>query len=134
HVIVVEDRGDTLHTQRSVLDSAWLFDVHVDYSNPANQPIRILAQGRDASATIDAGLLGSTGFTNDGDNEITAIPVSDGGPTPRGILGAKIPRPFNGKWRVFYTQQHGDNNTFEIILSPGVAEFFKDRDRDSDDD
>jgi len=41
----------------------------------------------------------------------------------------------NGKWRVFYTQQHGDNNTFEIILNPGVAvPFHDDHDRDSDDD
>jgi hypothetical protein len=33
--------------------------VHVttDYSNPANQPVFFLAQGRDASATIDSGLL-----------------------------------------------------------------------------
>src|SRR5262249_1488418 len=106
HVIVVEDRGDTLHTQHNAFDSAWLFDVHVDYSNLANQPIRILAQGRDPSATIDSGLLSTSGFQNEGDNEITGIHVSDGDPTPGGILGAKIPHPFNGRWRVFYTQQH----------------------------
>ena len=134
HVIAVEDRGDTLHTQHNALDSAWLFDVNLDYSNPANQPIRILAQGRDPSATIDSGLLGSAGFTNDGDNEITGIHVSDGDPTPGGILGAKNPRPFDGRWRVFYTQQHGDNNTYEIILNPSVAMPFHDHDRDSDDD
>jgi len=116
-LVVVEDAGDTLHTQRNALDSAYLFDVRLDFSNPARQPIRILAQGRDASATIDSGLMGTTGFQNDGDNEITGIHVSDGDPTPGGILGAKTPRPFNGKWRVFYTQQHGDNITFEIIPS-----------------
>jgi len=134
HVIVVEDRGDTLHTQHNALDSAWLFDANRDYSNPANQPVRILAQGRDASATIDSSLAGSAGFTNDGDNEITGIHVSDGDPTPGGILGAKNPHPFNGRWRVFYTQQHGDNNTYEIILNPGVAGFDHDRDREWDDD
>jgi hypothetical protein len=134
HVIAVEDRGETLHTQGNALDSAWLFDVNVDYSNPANQPIRILALGRDASSTIDAGLLGSSGFTNDGDNEITGIHVSDGDPSVGGILGAKIPRPFDGRWRVFYTMQHGDNNTFEIIPNPNVAEPVHGHDRDRDDD
>jgi len=88
-LISVEDVGDTLHAQRNALDSAYLFSVHTDYSNPANQPIRILAQGRDPSATIDSGLLGTTGFQNDGDNEITGFHVSDGDPTPRGILGAR---------------------------------------------
>src|SRR2546427_350498 len=55
-LVVVEDAGDTLHTQRNALDSAYLFNVRLDFSNPANQPIRILAQGRDPSATIDSGL------------------------------------------------------------------------------
>jgi hypothetical protein len=121
-LLVGEDAGDTLHTQRNALDSVWLFDAHTDYSNPAKQPIRILALGRDASATIDSGLLGSPGFTSDGDNETTGIHVSDGDADVDGVLGAKIPRPFDGAWRVFYTQQHGDNTTFEIIPNPGVAE------------
>jgi hypothetical protein len=133
HVIAVEDRGEGLHTAGNALDSAWLFDVHADYSNPANQPIRILALGRDTSSTLDAALLGSSGFLNDGDNEITGIHVSDGDPGVDGILGAKIPQPFNGKWRVFYTMQHGDNTTFEIIPNPHVTEPHA-HDRDGDDD
>ena len=42
---------------------------------------------------------------------------SDGDPGKNGILGAKDPHPFepNGKWRVFYTQQHGDNTTWEVV-------------------
>jgi hypothetical protein len=32
-----------------------------------------------------------------GDNEITGIHVSDGDPSSAGILGAKLPRPFDGK-------------------------------------
>ena len=115
HIVVVEDAGDTLHTQRNALDSGYLFDVRKDYSNPANQPIRIMAQGRDPSATIDSGLLGTAGFKNDGDNELTGIHVSDGDPSPHGLLGAKIPYTFREGWRVFYTQQHGDNVTYEII-------------------
>lgn len=114
-LLVVEDAGDTLHTQRNALDSGFAFDARADYGNPANQPLRFLAQGRDASATIDSGLSGSPGFLNDGDNEITGIHVSDGDASPNGILGAKEPKPFKHGWRVFYTQQHGDNVTYEIL-------------------
>jgi secreted PhoX family phosphatase len=115
-LIAVEDRGDGLHSQGNALDSAWLFDTRFDYADPANKPVRILAQGRDASAVIDSalGAVGN-GFQNDGDNEITGIHVSDGDPTARGLLGAKIPRPFHDGWRVFYTGQHGDNDTYEIV-------------------
>jgi hypothetical protein len=117
---VVEDAGDTLHTQRNALDSAWLFDVTADYSNPANQPVRFIAESRDPSATIDSGLAGTPGFRNDGDNEITGIHVSDGDPGKHGILGDKEPQPFrpDGAWRVFWTQQHGDNVTWELVASP----------------
>jgi hypothetical protein len=113
-VAFVEDAGDTLHTQRNALDSGYVFDVTVDYSNPANQPLRWLAEGRDASATIDAA---NAGFgKNDQDNEITGIHVSDGDPTVDGILGAKLPQLFENKsWRWFYTQQHGDNPTYEVV-------------------
>src|SRR5262249_13697589 len=125
-LVAVEDRGDTLHTQHNALDSAWMFDVRLDFSKPANQPFRILAQGRDPSATVDSGLQGTKlpgekSFQNDGDNEITGIHVSDGDPSPNGLLGAKRPEPFNGSWRVFYTQQHGDNTTFEITRNPHVV-------------
>jgi hypothetical protein len=109
----VEDAGDTLHTQRNALDSGFLLDVNADYSNPANQTLRWLAEGRDASATLDAD---NGGFgVNDQDNEITGIHVSDGDTGKNGILGAGIPNPWNGNWRVFYTQQHGDNYTWEVI-------------------
>jgi hypothetical protein len=117
-LVVVEDRGETLHTQGNALDSAWMSDTRKDYADPTNVPIRIIAQGRDVSATMDAGLLGGAGFFNDGDNELTGIHVSDGDPDHDGILGAKIPRPFKNGWRVFYTQQHGDNVTYEIFRAP----------------
>jgi hypothetical protein len=120
-LVVVEDAGDSLHTQRDALDSAYLLDVRTDYANPASQPVRILAEGRDASATIDSSLLGTPGFQNDGDNELTGIHVSDGDARPDGILGAKLPHPFDGKWRVFYTAQHGDNVTYEIVPSFAVG-------------
>jgi hypothetical protein len=110
---VVEDAGDLLHGQRDALDSGYTFDVGTDYSNTANQPVRWLAEGRDATAAIDAA---SAGFgKNDGDNEITGLHISNGDPGPAGILGAKVPTPFKGGWRWFYTQQHGDNRTFEVV-------------------
>jgi hypothetical protein len=114
-VVFVEDAGDGLHGQRNALDSAWLFDLNKNYANPANQPVRILAEGRDASATLDSQFSGQPGFQNDGDNEITGWHESDGDPTVHGLLGAKTPTPFRNGWRLFYTQQHGDNNTWEIL-------------------
>ena len=118
-LVAVEDGGDTLHTQRNALDSAYLFDVKTDYSQPLNQPLRVLAQGRDASATLDSWLRTFVAnFQNDGDNEITGIHISDGDPSPDGILGAKTPKPFDDGWRVFYTRQHGDNQLYEIIPNP----------------
>jgi hypothetical protein len=114
-IVFVQDMGDTMHTQINAYDSAFMFDVRLDYSKPANQPVRILALGRDPSSTIDSGLSGSSGFQNEGDNEITGIHVSDGDPGVGGLLGAKLPWLFHFGWRAFYTQQHGDNQTFEIV-------------------
>ncbi|WP_239380072.1 alkaline phosphatase PhoX [Frankia sp. CIT1] len=118
HVAFVEDAGDTLHTQRNALDSGYLFDVWHNYAD-GQQPLRFLAEGRDPSATIDSGLgsISGSGFQNDGDNELTGIHVSDGDPSIRGILGARVPDAFNKNWRVFYTAQHGDNVTWEIVRS-----------------
>jgi hypothetical protein len=113
---LVEDAGDTLHGQRNALDSAFVWDVRHDYSQGSTEPIRWLAEGRDASATIDAA---NGGFgKNDGDNEITGLHVSDGDASAKGILGTKIPTLFKNGWRAFYTQQHGDNHTWEVIRAP----------------
>lgn len=114
HVAFVEDAGDTLHTQRSALDSGYAFDLRADYSHGA-QPVRFLAEGRDPSATLDSALSAYSGFQNEGDNEITGIHMSNGDPTPRGILGAQTPAPLVDGWRLFWTQQHGENLTWEIL-------------------
>jgi hypothetical protein len=113
-LLVVEDAGDTLHGQRNALDSGYAINVGEDGRAPKVN--RWLAEGRDASATYDA--LTSPGY-NDGDNEITGIHVSDGDPTAAGVLGAKIPTPFDGGWRAFWTQQHGDNVTWELSRASG---------------
>ncbi|HEY3018866.1 MAG TPA: hypothetical protein VGJ32_01675, partial [Solirubrobacteraceae bacterium] len=114
-IAFVEDAGDTLHAQRNALDSGYAFDVTTDYSDNARQPVRWVAEGRDASATIDSA---NGGFgKNDGDNELTGLLVSDGDPGPNGVLGARLPNLFQGGWRWFYTQQHGDNMTYEVVPS-----------------
>ena len=123
HIVFVEDAGDTLHGQRDALDSAWLFDLNTNYANAGTQPIRILAEGRDASATLDTVISGAgfTGtFNNEGDNEITGWHLSDGNPTVNGLLGSKIPKPFQEGWRLFFTQQHGDNFTWEILSKDSI--------------
>ena len=115
-VTFVQDMGDGLHSQLNALDSGYTLDVTRDYSDPANHPVRWLAEGRDASATLD-GSANPTGFgKNDGDNEITGALVSDGDPGVGGILGDSVPDLSSGRWRWFYTQQHGDNPTYEVLL------------------
>ena len=113
-LLVVEDAGDTLHTQRKALDSGYEFDVNADYSKGA-APVRFLAEGRDFAATLDAA-NGGYG-KNDGDNEITGIHVSNGDPTPDGILGAATPHFGGDGWRLFYTAQHGENRTYEVVVA-----------------
>ena len=115
-LLVVEDAGDGLHTQRNALDSGYVYRLGNDdgHSNRAPRPVRFLAEGRDASAAFDS--MSGPSY-NDGDNEITGIHVSDGDPTPAGILGAKTPKPLTATWRTFWTQQHGDNTTWEITWS-----------------
>src|SRR5262249_26721945 len=113
-VTFVQDMGDGLHSAANALDSAFVLDTDADYSDPANKPLRWLAEGRDPSATIDSDTA-NTG--NEGDNEITGAHVSDGDPTVDGILGAKIPDLSDSGWRWFWTQQHGDNTTWEVTVS-----------------
>jgi Alkaline phosphatase PhoX len=115
----VEDAGDTLHTQRNALDSAYAFNVKLNYADPANQPTRWLAEGRDPSATLDSA---NAGFgKNEGDNEITGLHVSDGDPTVHGLLGTNAPNLRDPRWRCFYTQQHGDNPTYEVVPAQHAA-------------
>ena len=120
NVISGEDAGDTLHGQRAELDSAFIFPIK---SNTPPTPFRFLGEGRDASATIDSAV---TGNGNDGDNEITGLHISDGDPTVRGLIGTTEPRFLSSDgegrrkdgWRFFWTQQHGDNVTYEVINAP----------------
>jgi hypothetical protein len=117
-LLVVEDAGDSLHTQRNALDSGYMLDLGKKGAK-GRIPVRWLAEGRDASATYDH--VTSPGY-NDGDNEITGIHVSNGDPSPAGILGAQAPRMFTSGWRTFWTQQHGDNVTWELHRASADAQ------------
>ncbi|RNE66751.1 alkaline phosphatase PhoX [Cryobacterium tepidiphilum] len=110
-LLVVEDAGDALHAQRNALDSGYVIDVSKKAGKHATA-VRWLAEGRDASAAYDHNM--SPGY-NDGDNEITGVHVSNGDPSVRGLLGATIPSLFTNGWRGFWTQQHGDNVTWELL-------------------
>jgi len=112
-LLVVEDAGDGMHTQRNELDSGWLYVLCDDDDRRPPAAVRWLAEGRDASSTFDT--MSGPSY-NDGDNEITGIHVSNGDPGVGGLLGAAIPDVHSG-WRTFWTQQHGDNTTWEVTWS-----------------
>jgi len=105
-LLAAEDRGDTLHGQLNTLDSVWSYDVESGTSK------RFVALGRTASSAADAGMAGTTGFQNDGDEEPTGVIASDGSMSRFRILGSDAP---GINRRVFFTQQHGDNQTFEAF-------------------
>lgn len=114
---IVEDAGDKLHGQRKAFDAGYFINVSLDYGKEGTPvPVRFLVNGRDEAATADSAMLAvkDSGFQNDGDNEITGIHVSDGDASVTGLPGAKVPTPFANGWRVFYTRQHGNNETYEI--------------------
>ncbi len=116
HVIFVQDMGDGLHTAINALDSAFLFDVNADYSHGA-QPVKVIAEGRDPSATIDSA-LGALGRRvpergRQRDHRHSRVERRPDG--RRSSRRAPNPRPFSHGWRLFYTHQHGDNVTSEIV-------------------
>ena len=93
--LVGEDRGDTLHDQLNKLDSIWAYDVRFP-----NDPARFVALGQDRFAT-------------DEDNETTGIHYSDGNSSIEGVLGRHVPSVQDA--RLFFTQQHGEQNLFEVV-------------------
>jgi hypothetical protein len=94
-LLAAEDRGDGLHTQLNTLDSVWTFNVK------GGKPIRFIALGRDA-----------TSIAHGEDNEPTGVFVSNGSTAISGMLGTE--ESLDGA-RGFFTQQHGDNNTYEFF-------------------
>jgi len=112
-LLAAEDRGDTLHKQLNLLDSVWAFKVH-GVNSVSLSSRRFIALGRDAQSELDAMLLdaGTPGYQNEGDNEPTGLHVSDGSASVNKILGKAANLH---KARKFFTQQHGENNVYEIV-------------------
>jgi secreted PhoX family phosphatase len=98
-VLVTEDRGDLLHDELNKLDSIWGYRLNRE--NPARNVVsRFLALGQDRLAT-------------DEDNEPTGLHMSDGDSTIGGLIGTKELK--KDRARLFFTQQHGENNLFEVF-------------------
>jgi hypothetical protein len=100
-LLATEDRGDTLHTQLNTLDSVWAFEVKAKNKSP----IRFIALGRDA-----------TSIAHGEDNEPTGLFVSNGSADPKHLLGTAESLEHA---RGFFTQQHWDNNLYEILPITG---------------
>jgi hypothetical protein len=96
-LLATEDRGDTLHDQLNKLDSIWAFDVKNGGS------ARLLALGADRMAPP----------ATEEDNEPTGLHMSDGDASISGLAGSK---ELNHQTALlFFTQQHGENNLFQIV-------------------
>lgn len=97
-LLAAEDRGDTLHDQLNTLDSVWAFNT----CGPV-KPRRFIALGRDTVAAP----VGAE------DNEPTGLFVSEGADDIFHLQGRFL-NPLRA--RAFVTEQHGLNQTFEIVL------------------
>ena len=120
-VAFVEDAGDTLHTQRNALDSGYVFDTHTDYSTGA-QPVRFLAEGRDAVGDDRLWPARLAGLPERGRQRDHRHPRLRRRPHCAGASSAPRCPLFSFsdgrsplRWRLFYTAQHGDNVTWEIL-------------------
>jgi hypothetical protein len=95
-ILVGEDRGDTLHDQLNKLDSIWAYKL-----SPAGTTVaRFIALGQDQMAT-------------DEDNEPTGLHMSEGDSSIHGLIGTREFR--TDRARLFFTEQHGENNLFEVF-------------------
>jgi hypothetical protein len=101
-ILVAEDRGDTLHDQLNKLDSIWAYKLKKD--DPAGNTVaRFIALGEDRLAPI----------ATEEDNEPTGLHMSEGDSTINGLIGTKEFK--KDRALLFFTQQHGENNLFEVF-------------------
>jgi hypothetical protein len=103
-ILVTEDRGDTLHDQLNKLDSIWAYKLN-QLGPDRSVAARFVALGEDRMAPI----------ATEEDNEPTGVHMSEGDSTIDGLIGT---REFSkDRARLFFTQQHGENNLFEVSPS-----------------
>ena len=103
-VLLTEDRGDTLHDQLNKLDSIWAYRLK-DSDPSKNVVSRFLALGQDILAAVPG----------QEDNEPTGLHMSEGDATIEGLIGTRAFK--RDRARLFFTQQHGENNLFEVFPS-----------------
>jgi len=101
-VLVAEDRGDTLHDQLNKLDSIWAYSLNTQHPEKSIVA-RFVALGQDSLA----------GVPGEEDNEPTGLHMSEGDSTIQGLIGTKVFK--KDRARLFFTQQHGENNLFEVF-------------------
>ena len=101
-VLVAEDRGDTLHDQLDKLDSVWAYKLN------RQRPERSIV-----ARFIALGLDNLAGVPGEEDNEPTGVHMSEGDSTINGLIGTREFR--KDRARLFFTQQHGENNLFEVF-------------------
>ena len=102
-VLLAEDRGDTLHDQLNTLDSIWAYKLNREHPE-RNVVVRYTALGQDKLA----------GVPGEEDNEPTGLHMSEGDSTIGGLIGTREFR--TNRARLFFTQQHRENNLFEVFL------------------
>ena len=100
-ILVAEDRGDMLHDQLNKLDSIWAYKLNRQHPDK-NLVTRFVALGLDRLA----------GVPGEEDNEPTGVHMSEGDATIGGLIGTREFR--TNRARLFFTQQHGENNLFEV--------------------
>jgi hypothetical protein len=101
-VLLAEDRGDILHDQLNELDSIWAYKLNRQHPE-RNIVTRFVALGQDTVA----------GVPGEEDNEPTGLHMSEGDSSINGLIGTKVFK--KGRARLFFTQQHGENNLFEVF-------------------
>jgi hypothetical protein len=101
-ILVAEDRGDGLHDQLNKLDSIWAYKLNREHPERTSAT-RFVALGQDRLA----------GVAGQEDNEPTGLHMSEGDPTIGGLIGTREFR--TNRARLFFTQQHGENNLFEVF-------------------
>jgi hypothetical protein len=100
-ILLAEDRGDTLHDQLNKLDSIWAYKLNRQHPE-RNIVARFVALGQDTVA----------GVPGEEDNEPTGLHMSEGDSSINGLIGTKTFK--TDRARLFFTQQHGENNLFEV--------------------
>jgi hypothetical protein len=101
-VLIAEDRGDTLHDQLNKLDSIWAYKLNRQH------PERTIA-----ARFVAIGLDRLAGVTGEEDNEPTGLHMSEGDSSITGLIGTRTFRTDRAK--LFFTEQHGENNLFEVF-------------------